>query len=173
MGRKIKTVKLVLDSFGSFLGMEKGCIILRDKEGKTARYPLFEAKIGEVILKSGNLVSTGVLTALGFWEIDVLITTRNGYPVAMLKNLEDDAHVRTRISQYEALKNGKGIYLAKQFVLGKMDGQNFLLNKYGLRPDLSTRQKVIDIEEDDLKKLGKRLVGLEGKLKFNPLLPME
>jgi CRISPR-associated protein Cas1 len=81
----------------------------------------------------------------------------------MLKNLEDDAHVETRISQYEALKNGKGKYLAKQFVLGKIDGQNLLLNKYSLKPDLSIRQKVIDAEGADLKTLGKRLVGLEGK----------
>jgi len=70
----------------------------------------FEDRIGEVVLKSGNLVSTGVLSALGFWEIDVLITTRNGYPIAMLKNLEDDAHVKTRICQYEralgCLENG-------------------------------------------------------------------
>jgi CRISPR/Cas system-associated endonuclease Cas1 len=89
LGRKIREEKLVLDTFGSFLGMEKGCIVITDKEGKTKKYPLFEEKIGEVILKSGNLVSTGVLTALGFWEIDVLVATRNGYPVAMLKNLED------------------------------------------------------------------------------------
>jgi hypothetical protein len=34
MGR-VKHVKLVVDSFGSFLGMEKGCIILRDKKGNT------------------------------------------------------------------------------------------------------------------------------------------
>src|SRR3972149_1124448 len=116
-----KTVKLVVDSFGSFLGMEKGCIILRDKKGNTKKYPMFETEIGEVILKSGNLVSTGVLSALGFWEVDVLVTTRNGYPIAMLKNLEDDSHVKTRICQYEALKNGKGIYLAKQFVMGKIE----------------------------------------------------
>jgi hypothetical protein len=31
MGRS--GVKLVLDSYGSFLGMEKGCIILKDKKG--------------------------------------------------------------------------------------------------------------------------------------------
>jgi hypothetical protein len=67
MGRKIKVVNLVLDSFGSFLGMEKGCIILRDKKRNTKKYPLFENEIGEVVLGSGNCVSTGALTALGFW----------------------------------------------------------------------------------------------------------
>ena len=67
MGR-IKVVNLNIDTYGNYLGMEKGCIILRDRKGNTQRYPLFEAEIGEVVLKSGNMVSTGVLTALGFWE---------------------------------------------------------------------------------------------------------
>jgi hypothetical protein len=75
MGRKVKEKKIVLESFGNFLDTEKGCIILRDRKGKTTRHPLFEVEIGEVVLKSGNLVSTGVLTALGFWEIDVLLET--------------------------------------------------------------------------------------------------
>jgi len=67
MGR-VKVVNLNIDTYGNYLGMEKGCIILRDRKGNTQRYPLFEAEIGEVVLKSGNMVSTGVLTALGFWE---------------------------------------------------------------------------------------------------------
>jgi CRISPR-associated protein Cas1 len=143
--------------------MEKGCIILRDKQGETTRYPLFEAEIGEVVLKSGNLVSTGVLSALGFWDIDVLITTRNGHPIAMLRNLEDDSHVKTRICQYEALKNGKGIHIAKQLVLGKIEGQNMLLNKHGLRSDDSLGSTVNSLTETDPKRLRQRLLSLEGK----------
>ena len=143
--------------------MEKGCIIKRDSDGKTEKYPLFESKIGEVILKSGNMVSTGVLSALGFWEIDVLVTTRNGYPIAILKNLEDDSHVKTRLCQYEALKNDKGNYLARRFVLAKIEGQNLLLKKYSMTSDVFENQKVNDIEESDLKALKKRLLGLEGK----------
>jgi CRISPR-associated protein Cas1 len=160
---KVKHVKLVLNSFGNFLGMEKGCIILRDKHGKTERYPLFESEIGEVILKSGNLVSTGVLTALGFWEIDVLLATRNGFPIAYLKNLEDDAHVRTRICQYEALKNGKGFEIAKSVVLGKIEGQNLLLNKYGFRPDFSQVGSVKSLRETNPLVFRRKLIHLEGK----------
>jgi len=73
---KVKSINLVLDTYGNFLGMEKGCIILRDKKGNTKRYPLFESEIGEVDLKSGNLVSTGVLTALGLWDISVVLTLK-------------------------------------------------------------------------------------------------
>lgn len=133
MGRKVKTVNLVVDTFGNYLGMDRGCISLIDKEKRVQKYPLFESEIGEVVLTSGNKVSTGALSALGFWGIDVLIATRNGRPIAILKNLSDDSHVKTRISQYEALKNGKGIDVAKQIVTAKILSQNQILKKYGLR----------------------------------------
>jgi CRISPR/Cas system-associated endonuclease Cas1 len=68
---------LILDGNGSDLGMEKGCFILKNKQG-ISRYPLFEQEIGEVILKSGNSISTGALASFGFWDIDVLVMTSRG-----------------------------------------------------------------------------------------------
>jgi len=70
-GAKVK--KIVLSGYGSFLGMEKGCFLLRDKNGKQEKYPLFEKEIGEVVLKSGNTVSVGALASLGFgfWVLGV------------------------------------------------------------------------------------------------------
>jgi CRISPR/Cas system-associated endonuclease Cas1 len=97
--------------------MEEGCLVLRDRERNETRYPLFHEKVGEVFLTSGNVVSTGVLTSLGFLNIDVVVATKNGRPVAMLKNLDDNAHVKTRVCQYEALKNGKGLDVAKAIVV--------------------------------------------------------
>jgi CRISPR-associated endonuclease Cas1 len=127
---------------------------------------LFESEIGEVVLKSGNCVSTGVLSALGFWGIDVVIATRNGRPIAMLKNLEDDSHVETRICQYEALKNGKGIAVAKQVVISKVESQNIVLKKYGLRQHdiIGINERIRAVEfNDDLRKFRNRLLGIEGR----------
>ena len=60
-----------------------------------------------------------------------MVMTQRGRPVAMLKSFDDDSHVETRVCQYEALKNEKGLYIAKQFVHAKMKGQNLLLGKNG------------------------------------------
>jgi len=92
--RKAKVKKIVLSGYGSFLGMEKGCFIVRDKHDKVQKYPLFEEEIGEVVLKTGNMVSVGALASLGFWEVDTLILTRRGEPVATLKSLEYDSHAK-------------------------------------------------------------------------------
>lgn len=114
---KVRTLKIVLGGHGSYLGMEKGCFALKDRQGEVKKHPLFESEIGEIQIKSGNGVSSGVLTACGFWGIDCLFLTQKGRPVAMLRSLDDDSHVTTRICQYEALKNDKGVHIAKRFVL--------------------------------------------------------
>ena len=101
---KAKVLKLILDDHGSYLGMERGCFIIKDKHGNVERYPLFENEIGEIVLTSGNFISTSVLASCGFWDIPVVVCTRNHKPVAVLRSLDDDSHVKTRIAQYEALK---------------------------------------------------------------------
>ena len=159
-----KISKLVLDKNGSFLGMEKGCFIVKDKHGEVERYPLFEKEIGEVILKSGNAVSTGVLASLGFWDIDVMILTQRGRPVAMLKSLDDDSHVKTRLCQYEAVKDDKGVYIAKQIVLSKMKGQNLLLSKHGFDlHDPKIADSVEKVTPNSIDKAQGKLVSIEGK----------
>jgi CRISPR-associated protein Cas1 len=160
---KSRVMKLVLDGNGSYLGMEKGCFVVKDRNDKVERYPLFENEIGEIVLKSGNLVSTGALASCGFWDIDVLITTQKGKPVAMLKSLDDDSHVKTRVCQYEALKDGRAFEIAKQFVKSKIEGQNIVLKKYGLRTDTSVKLKIDALDTDDLALLRRKLTQIEAK----------
>jgi CRISPR-associated endonuclease Cas1 len=64
----------------------------------------------------------------------------------------DDSHVKTRIAQYQAITNGKSDYIAKQIVKSKIQGQNKVLEKYGLRmiecnvDDVSDRNKLFTLE---------------------------
>lgn len=66
-----------------------------NKQENIEIYPLFENEIREVVLKSGNMVSTGALASRGLWDIDFLITTQKGRPVAMLRSFDDDSLVQT------------------------------------------------------------------------------
>jgi CRISPR-associated protein Cas1 len=156
--------KLVLDGNGSYLGMEKGCYVLRDKSGEIERYPLFEQEIGEVILKSGNSISTGALASFGFWDIDVLVLTQRGRPVAMLKSLDDDSHVQTRIAQYQASLDERAFTIAKSLVKAKLESQNIILRKYGLDPHLDDFKGSIErTETKNLELFRRRMTGIEGK----------
>jgi len=158
-----RSQKIVMDGYGSYLGMEKGCFVLRDRKGNEEKYPLFENEISEVVLRSGNMVSTGALASLGFWDVDVMVMTQRGRPVALMKSLDDDSHVKTRLCQYEALNNGKGAYVAKQIVSAKMRGQNTILEKYGLDiHDERIIAKIEKLESSNLKIIQKKLNTIEG-----------
>ena len=88
-----------------------------------------------MILKSGGLTSVGALATCGFYGIPVIIETQRGSPVAVLKSLDDDSHVKTRIFLYETLKNSKGETVARTLLVAKAQGYDQLLKKHGLRPN--------------------------------------
>ena len=150
--RKSRTLKIELNDYGSYLGRDAGCFEVRNKNGKVEHYPHFEKEIGECVLKSGSYVSVDALIDLALWNIDTYIITKRNRIVAILKNLEDDSHVKTRINQYQALENGKGVEIAKQIVKTKIQGQNRVLKKYGLKPidfnigDGEDRKRLLAIE---------------------------
>lgn len=139
-------------------------MIVKDRKGSVKKYPLFEDEIGEVNIRIGNSVSSAALATCAFWGIDLLILTQRGNPVAVVKSLRDESHVKTRIYQYESLTNGKGIEIAKQIVLGKVQGQNYILRKYGFRQHdlMRIKEKVNAVESDSLAGIRNRLITIEG-----------
>jgi CRISPR-associated protein Cas1 len=150
--RNSRTLKIELSEYGSYLGRDEGCFKLKNKNGEIQHYPHFEKQIGECILKSGSYVSTDALIDLALWNIDTYIMTKRNRVVAVLKNLEDDSHVKTRVSQYQALENGKAVKIAKQIIKSKIEGQNKVLAKYGLRlldsniGDIENRKRILAVE---------------------------
>ena len=171
-----KTLKVELSNYGSYLGRAEGCFEVRDKNGKVERYPHFQKEIGEARLKSGSYVSVDALIDLALWNIDTYIVTKRNRVVAVLKNLEDDSHVKTRVCQYEALTNGKGIHIAKQMLITKLAGQNSLLKKYGLKLlDPSTFLRIEKLESKNLESTRKRLIQIEShqaKRYFNQIFSL-
>jgi CRISP-associated protein Cas1 len=160
-----KTLKIELSDYGSYLGRAQGCFEVRTKDKKIRRYPHFENAIGEVSLVSGSYVSVDALIDLALWNIDTYIMTRHNRVVAVLRNLEDDNNVETRINQYKALENGKGIQIAKQLVLSKIEGQNQVLKKYDLEPfDMHKIRDCIEIiTATELKAYRRRLIHVEAE----------
>ena len=150
--RNCKSLKIELGDYGSYLGRDVGCFELKTKDGSVEHYPHFEKEIGECVLKSGGYVSVDALIDLALWNIDTYIMTKRNRVVAILKNLEDDSHVKTRVSQYQAIENGKGVEVAKQIVNAKIQGQNMVLRKHGLKAidrnieEVKDRRKLLSIE---------------------------
>jgi len=163
--RNSKSLKIELSDYGSYLGRDTGCFELKTKDGNVEHYPHFEKEIGECILKSGSYVSVDALIDLMLWNIDTYIMTRHNRVVGFLKNVEDDAHVKTRVAQYQALENGKGLRIAQEIVKAKIQGQNMVLRKYDLKAidrnvgDVS-RRKLLSIESRHARHYFSQIFGL-------------
>ncbi|MEM2249818.1 MAG: CRISPR-associated endonuclease Cas1 [Candidatus Bathyarchaeia archaeon] len=159
-----KTVKITLKGNGLYLGMEKGCFVIKRRKKVLEKYPMFENLIGEIKVYSGNAISTGVLASCGFWDIPIMVLTRRGEPVAVLRSIDDYSHVKTRIAQYEAFKNEKGLEIAKQIVLSKIAGQNMVLEKHGLYPyNLDgIKARLENVKGEDWKTIRRKLTHIEG-----------
>ena len=167
MVRATKTEKiLLLKSHGRYLGYAGMNFIIRDKLRNTVKQTPFY-KIGEILLQTGNTVSTGALASAGFWGIDVLIMTSSGRPVATMIALDDNSHVKTRICQYEAYKNRKGVEIAKQLVLGKIEAQSQILKKYKLdgfeTHTLLSKDQIKLLYAENVDKIRHKLHTVEGK----------
>jgi CRISPR-associated protein Cas1 len=159
-----KIFKIALDDFGSFLSAEKGCLVVKDREGNAKRYPMGENQLGEIQLRSGNGVSVGALVYCAFWDVDVIVLTSRGNPVGMFHSFDDDSHVLTRVCQYEALKTDMALDIPKRIVLAKLKGQDEVLKKYGLRRhDYAVTEEIKNLEIDSVPKLQRRLNTIEGQ----------
>jgi CRISPR/Cas system-associated endonuclease Cas1 len=67
--------------------------------------------------------------------------------------------------------NEEAVYIAKQFVLAKLEGQKQVLRKYGLRNyDLSIVEKVKNLKAEDMEKLGTKLMSIEATTQKNTSL---
>ena len=156
-----KTLNINVSDYGSFIGKEQGSLVVKNRNGQKTQYPLFENKLGEIQIKSGNTISSGALATCGFWGINVLILTQRGNPVAVLKSLDDDSDVKTRVCQYEALKNEKAEQIAKTFVIAKADGYDRVLRKYGLKQIGFIKDDVNAITANDLLTFKRKLMSYE------------
>lgn len=135
--RATKTEKIIIRNNGSFIGVTEDSFIIKHNDKETRTIPFY--KVGEIILKTRNCISTNALLYASIYNIDVLITSPLGKPIATFQPIKSRSHVKTRLKQYEAFKSEKGIEIAKQFIYGKVKAQTQVLKKYKLLPFESTK----------------------------------
>jgi CRISPR-associated protein Cas1 len=165
--RRSRPEKLVLGEYGSYLRRGEGCFEIRVKNEKkkyvtVEKYPLYKGNIiREAILKDNTLVSTSALTSLAIWNIDTTITDRRGMPIAVLLNIDNYSHVKTRLCQYEAVHSKKALTIAKQIILSKYEGYKRILEKYKLKQYNGDVEK--SIGKIDAESYRSKLMAVESK----------
>jgi len=78
--------------------------------------------------------------------------------------LSTDKRVKTRLKQYEAYQNHKGVNIAKEILKARISSQISLLEKYCLDSSrLNVNFEKIDAENKTIDQIRSRLTGIEGK----------
>jgi len=156
-------VNLVVDEFGSFLGLKSERIQVRKDREVVREVPLF--KLDQVLLLGrGISLSTDLAFECAERGIPIHVLTSLGKPVGMLVAAGLTGTVKTRREQLLAYADGRGVRLGKAFALGKCLNQVNLLKymaKYRKTTDIARYQEVRDaaIEIDALAEQVKRVEG--------------
>jgi CRISPR-associated protein Cas1 len=124
-------MRVVLDEYGSYLGAERLAFVFRNgKEESSCRIPFYS--VDEIAISSGGAVSTKALAWASIYGTKVLVTSHSGRPLGVFLPLDYDMNVETRVKQYQAHNNEKGLLIAKAILRAKIITQASLLDRYNV-----------------------------------------
>ncbi|MFN8485244.1 MAG: CRISPR-associated endonuclease Cas1 [Anaerolineae bacterium] len=139
-------MQLVIDQFGSFLGLKSERLQVRKGKEMVQEAPLADVD-AVVLLGRGISLSTDVTLACAEHGIPLHVLTSTGKPMTSLISAGLTGTVKTRREQLLAFADGRGVTLAKAFARGKLQNQANLLKymgKYRKGKDAALYQDIRD-----------------------------
>ncbi len=145
-------MQLILDQYGSYLGLKSERLQVRQGRDTLQEAPLIHVD-SVLLLGRGLSLSTDAIRICAEQGIPIHILTSTGHPVATLHAATLTGTVQTRRHQLLAYTDARGVHLAKAFAQGKCLNQATLL-KYTAKyrktraPDLyrTLRDAAIEIQ---------------------------
>jgi CRISPR-associated protein Cas1 len=122
-------MQIILDEFGQYLGSDKENFVVYKDKKPVKKIPFHKLK--QVILTPGNTISTNALFWCSIYNVNLMTVSNTGRPLSMMLPLTTNANVKTRVKQYEAYYNSKGIEIAKAILSAKIQNQIALLERRG------------------------------------------
>lgn len=154
-------MQIILNDFGEYLSIRNNNTFAVYKNKKLIREIPFH-HVTQVVLSSGNTLSTTALAFCGFYNIDVLLISKSGKPLSMLMPLKSESRAKTRIKQYQAYFNHKGVEIAKALVKTKIENQAVFLERHGFNVE-GFRVKLDKLKGKNVKEVRTTLTGIEGR----------
>lgn len=144
------------------MGSDKENFIVYKDQKPIKRVPFHKVK--QVILTPGNTVSTSALFWCSIYNVNLMMTSNTGRPLSMMLPLTTNAYVKTRIKQYEAYYNSKGVEIAKAILNTKIDNQIAVFGRHGFDGHgLNIETKIARIKGEKVDDIRTKLTGIESK----------
>ncbi len=118
--------------YGNYLGVNKkeGSFVLQKEYKIVDKVPFHLCSIAYV--SDGNSISSDALFYAGVYGIDVVLMSQTGRLISMMRPLNTDFDADVRIAQYDAYTKAKGVRIAKDILLAKVQTQIEFLEKHKL-----------------------------------------
>jgi|Deesub1362A_J573_1020465.scaffolds.fasta_scaffold01537_3 CRISPR-associated protein Cas1 len=118
-------MKVVIADYGVFVGVKDGMIHIKKGEDEKT---VASGNVNQIVIATGGVSISSSLLRLAFRNnINIIILGGNGAPMGMFSPLMKKANVKVRKEQYKAQNDGKGLFLSRCFVRGKIMNQYYLL----------------------------------------------
>jgi len=167
-------MRLVVDGFGKFVGVENGLIVVRDKSSEKKYKP---DELKQLIISGKSAMSSEAIRLLARNGVDVVFISQ-GEIVARLSNPLVGT-VKTRREQYLAYYDRRGFLISKEILKAKMKNQSaILLNLAKSRrenPELAEKlveakekielcfSELCGVEAEKIEDVREKILGIEGK----------
>ena len=127
-------MRIIIDEYGVRIGKRGERFIIQCKD---QTYEQSARDVTQIALTSGSSITTDAILLATEFGVDILISQRNGSPVARLTSHSPSGLAATRRAQYEVAFSAKSHELAKLFITGKILNCGYLLQELGRTRQLS------------------------------------
>jgi len=155
-------MSIQLLKFGEFLGVRGQELVLMGEGEVLHKVPFHKAR--RAVISSGNYVSSSALFWLAQYGVETAIVSKTGRLVATIVPAGDDARADTRLKQYEAYFNRKGVEIAQSFAEKRVVSEVSVMEKHDMNPSrLEEWLPRIHFEGDRVDDVRVNIQALEGR----------
>jgi CRISPR-associated protein Cas1 len=155
-------MEIALINYGKYLGV-KGQNFAVYQEGELSQEFPFH-KVKRAVIASGNNVSSSALFWLAQYGVETVIVSKTGKLVATIVSAYDDARADTRLMQYEAYFNRKGVEIAQAVARKRAESEISMMEKHGFNTSKLEKWLLrMDFEAERVDEIRVKIQALEGK----------
>ncbi|MFQ5963440.1 MAG: CRISPR-associated endonuclease Cas1 [Candidatus Scalinduaceae bacterium] len=164
-------MQLVINTYGSYLRKKEGCFLVKNEDGE---FDVSVKKVDSIMITTSSYLSTDAIKMAMDNNIDVIFLDDYGDPYGRVWHSKLGSTVAIRRKQLEMTSNEKGLNMAKEWIIAKLDNQiEFLTKLKNSRPEKESKLNEYSSRLGETKeKLGKltgtidekrnTIMGLEG-----------
>lgn len=130
-------MQLVINTYGSYLRKKEGCFLVKNEDGE---FEVSVKKVDSIMITTSSYLSTDAIKMAMDNNIDVIFLDDFGDPYGRVWHSKLGSTVAIRRKQLEMTSNEKGLNIAKEWIIAKLNNQiDFLKRLKNSRPEKESK----------------------------------